>query len=721
MRSRIIKRVNRWIWPIRFEPRPGKASSPATEPAGEKPEKQPLGDESGSRGFRPDVEGLRAIAIISVLLCHAGVPFLAGGYVGVDVFFVISGFLITKLLVGEMEKRGTVSLRGFYARRAKRLLPLSALLLATVGILSIVLFSPLRATETSGDIIASALYFANWHFAAQSVDYFAQGLEPSPVLHLWSLAIEEQFYLVWPTLMLLATWWARRKGKAVRPILRFTVLIVFVASLVAGILLTDATPAAAYFSTFARAWELALGAGLALLGVVKLPRRLAAAIGWIGIAAIVYACFAFDAQTPFPGVAALIPTLGAAAVILAGTSVFAKPGWAPEWVLSLPPVRHVGRISYSWYLWHWPFLIFAAALFGPLSVAAGLAVVAVSWIPSYASHLLVEDPVRRSRALTRLPNRAILMGAACTAIAVAAGLLVSNVQPSFHTASADEVAGAAALPEEPHPQQTASAVRPNPLRARADRSRVFYDGCLVGIDGTTSNKCLYGDPEGQRTLILFGDSHAMQYFPPLEALANEKGWRLIALTKAECTPGEIKIRSMVADREYSQCDEWRRSALERIEKGDENTTVIMSGDTAYTAYGEDGEELSGEANAEALQGAYEKTLKRIQAAGLKTVVIRDTPASSADVPSCVSEDLQHLEACAFQRPQEPDREFDVRAADSTPNTHLIDLTAEICPGELCRAVIGNALVYRDKSHLTATFARTLMPWIADGLAEAGLS
>ena len=163
--------------------------------------KHPDEAEAGRR-FRPDIEGLRAVAIVAVLLCHAGVPFLAGGYVGVDVFFVISGFLITRLLLGELDRSGTISLRGFYARRAKRLLPLSAVLLAAVGVLSMILLSPLRDTEVAGDIIASALYVANWHFAAQSVDYFAQGLEPSPVLHLWSLAIEEQFYLVWPGLML---------------------------------------------------------------------------------------------------------------------------------------------------------------------------------------------------------------------------------------------------------------------------------------------------------------------------------------------------------------------------------------------------------------------------------------------------------------------------------------------------------------------------------------
>jgi peptidoglycan/LPS O-acetylase OafA/YrhL len=671
-------------------------------------------------GFRTDVEGLRAVAIVAVLLCHAGIPFLAGGYVGVDVFFVISGFLITRLLLGELERHGTISLRRFYARRAKRLLPLSAILLATVGALSLALLSPVRAVEVSGDIISSALYTANWHFAAQSVDYFAQDIEPSPVLHLWSLAIEEQFYLVWPTLLLGATWFQRRRGGSLRPVLWAALGLVFVASLALGIKFTSDQPASAYFSTFGRAWELALGGGLALVGRVSMPRPAATLLGWAGLGAIVYAVFAFDSTTPFPGTAALVPTFGAAALILAGSAFRTTTRATPSGLLALGPVRYVGRISYSWYLWHWPALVFAAVIWGPLSVAAGLAVVAASLLPTIATHHFVEDPVRRARSLARLPNRALALGAACMAVAVGAGVALTDLQPTLETAPISEVKGAAALEEEVIPQQSAQAIRPNPLRARADRSRAFYDGCLVGIEGTNSNRCLYGDPHGTRTLILFGDSHAMQYFAPLEELANRNRWRLIALTKAECTPGEVEIRSMVADREYSQCDAWREKTLERIEEAGGRATVVMSGDTAYTAYGSGGEELSGGANADALEAGYTATIDRLRAAGLQTVVIRDTPASASDVPSCVSEDLGHLESCAFERNRDWNLEFDVRAARATPGTHLIDLTAEICPGELCRAVIGNALVYRDKSHLTATFARTLSPWIEKGLREAFL-
>ncbi|MGH2939505.1 MAG: acyltransferase family protein [Solirubrobacterales bacterium] len=688
--------------------------------------KHPDEAESGRR-FRPDIEGLRAIAIVAVLLAHAGVPFLAGGYVGVDVFFVISGFLITGLLVRELEGTGTISLRGFYARRAKRLLPLSAVLLAAVGVLSMILLSPLRNTEVAGDIIASALYVANWHFAAQSVDYFAQGLEPSPVLHLWSLAIEEQFYVVWPGLMLAVTWFWRRRGHSVRPALWVAVAAIFVGSLIYGIVLTDDKPAFAYFSTFARAWELGLGAALALIGTMKLPRLGAAALGWAGVAAIVYASFVFTGETAFPGTAALIPTLGAAALILSGTALAATEGGVTGlksgagWVLSLAPVRYVGRISYSWYLWHWPFIIFAAAIWGPrLSVAAGLLAVAASWVPTQLTHMLIEDPVRRAPALRRLPNRAIALGLACMAVAVGVGIGLRDSQPTVRLAKIGDVPGAAALVDQPVPQETATALRPNPLKARADRGSSYYEGCMVGIEGTNSNKCLYGNPTGGRTLILFGDSHAMQYFPAVEELAEIHGWRLLVLTKAECPPEEVEVKSMVEDREYSQCDDWREETLKRIEKGGKSVTVVMSGDTAYTPYGPDGEELSGNEAAEAMEAGYLRTLRRIEAAGPHTVVIRDNPTSSQDVPSCVSEDIQHLGRCAFPRLREWDREYDVRAAKASPETNLVDFIGDICPGEVCRAVIGNALVYRDKDHLTATFARTLEPMLESDFREDGL-
>jgi peptidoglycan/LPS O-acetylase OafA/YrhL len=684
--------------------------------------------------FRPDVEGLRAVAIVAVLLCHAGLATFAGGYVGVDVFFVISGFLITGLLLRELESEGGVSLGGFYARRARRLLPLLALVLLVVVAASLLLFSPVRAQEASGDVVSSALYVANWHFAAGSVDYFSQGLEPSPVQHLWSLAIEEQFYLVWPLLLIGVTWFQRRRGGPVRPVLWATVAAVGLASLAYGIHITDAEPKAAYFSTFARAWELALGAALALLGARRLPGLLAAALGWAGLAAIVYAALAFDERTAFPGLAALVPTLGVAALILAGSAALSAPSataarlrrpaagrLAPARLLSLAPVRYVGRVSYSWYLWHWPAIVFAVALWGALSPLAGLAVVAVSFLPAAVSHHALENPVRRARSLALRPRRALALGLACVAVTAIAGSVLGSAQPGFRTAPVGEVRGALALEEQPLPQERADAVRPNPMRAREDRSQMYEDGCLVGLGGTELRNCVYGDPASRRTVFLFGDSHAMQYFPAVRRIANARGWKLVPLTKTECTPAAVPVRSETEGREYSECEAWRERALQRIEAAGRGATVLMSGATEYEPLAAGGDTLDGGERAEALEHGYLTTLDRIHRAGLRAAVIKDPPAAAADVPSCVSRELQNLDACAFRRVRDEADEFDARAAERAPGVHLIDVTNEICPGEICRAVIGNALVYRDRTHLSATFARTLAPGIERGLEEAGLT
>jgi peptidoglycan/LPS O-acetylase OafA/YrhL len=655
-----------------------------------------------------------------VLLCHAGLPAFAGGYVGVDVFFVISGYLITRLLLGELDRDGTASLPRFYARRIRRLLPLSALLLATVAALSFAIFSPVRAVEVAHDIVACATWTANWHFAAQSVNYFAQGTEPSPVQHLWSLSIEEQFYVVWPGLLLAVTWAWRRRGRSPRLVLGVLLAAILAASFAYNLHVTSAEPAAAYFSTFGRAWELALGAALAVLGDVRLRRPAAIALGWAGLAAILYAALEFGSGTPFPGTAALVPTLGAAALILAGSAAAEVDRAGPGGLLSLPPCRYVGRISYAWYLWHWPALIFAAALWGPLSPLAGLAVVAASWVPTAISHWLVEEPFRHARRLVARPSLALTLGIACTAIAFVSSVLLIDLQPTEKTAPISAVQGAAALHREKTPENDAAALRPNPLKAYADRGRLFTDGCLVGVQGTHSKRCTYGDPSDSRTLVLFGDSHAMQYFPPLEKIADKNHWRVIALVKAECTPADIEVRSMIADREYSQCDAWRQYAFERIEATAPSTTVVIAGDTAYVPYGPGGEELHGEAAAAAMQKGLLSTLERIHAGGRRTVVITDSPAAPDEIPACVSEHLHDFAACAFRQHRGPDVTFERRATHRAQGSHLIDLTPEICPHHLCRAVIGNALTYRDDSHLSATFARTLSPWLERGLEAAGL-
>jgi len=305
-------------------------------------------------------------------------------------------------------------------------------------------------------------------------------------------------------------------------------------------------------------------------------------------------------------------------------------------------------------------------------------------------------------------------GLAAAAVVAGAALLVS----SSSSATGAKVRGAGALAEEPAPQETAATIRPDPERAAADRGPIVSDGCMVGVEGTRSSPCAYGVRRGHQTVILFGDSHAMQYFTPLQHLAKANHWRLYVLNKRECPPFSVPIRGKSGGR-YRSCAKWQRNELGRIGKGGARTTVVMSGDTAYTAYAH-GRALHGAANARALERGYVKTLRRVRRDGLRAVVIRDMPPAPRYMPGCVIENRDHLRRCAFHRVRRGAREFDVRAARAVPGVELIDLVPEVCPHGLCRAVIGNALTYRDTQHLSATFARTLSPWIAAGLSRAGL-
>jgi hypothetical protein len=316
-----------------------------------------------------------------------------------------------------------------------------------------------------------------------------------------------------------------------------------------------------------------------------------------------------------------------------------------------------------------------------------------------------------------LRGRSILWGCGLLAAASIAGLAL--LLSSSTSATAGKVRGAAALAEEPVPQETAPTIRPDPVRAKADRGPIVADGCMVGVEGTRSRRCAYGTRRGRQTLILFGDSHAMQYFPALQRLAKKYHWRLYVLNKRECPPAAAPIRDKSGG-QYVSCSRWRRNELRRILKGGRRTTVVMSGDTAYTAFNRHGLPLRGTPNSRALEHGYVATLRRVRHDGLRTVVIRDMPAAPRYMPGCVIENRNRLRRCAFRRIRHGAREFDVRAARAVAGVELIDLVPEVCPHGVCRAVIGNALTYRDSQHLTATFARTLSPWVAAGLREAGM-
>ena len=429
--------------------------------------------------FRPDLEGLRGVAILLVLLFHAGLPSVGGGFVGVDVFFVLSGFLITGLLVREYEAHGRVDLRAFYARRARRILPAAAVVILLTLAAAAVVLSPLDLVRVGGDAIASALSVSNIRFAASSTDYFAPAGQPSPFLHYWSLGVEEQFYLVWPALLILAVRFGRpRLG------IGAALLAVFVASLAAAVLLTDVAQAWAFYSLPTRAWQLALG-GLLALGAIRAGTYgrvvgiALGSIGWAGLGAIVAAAVLIDPAVAYPGTAALLPCLGAAAVILGAGHRFSA-----RLLLERLPLRFLGRISYSLYLVHWPILVLPAAglaIGDELPVGARLGLAIVSIPAAWVCYRLVELPVHRSRWFAMRPGRTLALAGAALAVTVLAGGAVmgyaTRTLDSYTSVVATADTGAAPPTGSPPPEPsgvtsaspTAASSAPRARAPRPDR------------------------------------------------------------------------------------------------------------------------------------------------------------------------------------------------------------------------------------------------------------
>ncbi|MCC6755918.1 MAG: acyltransferase [Solirubrobacterales bacterium] len=670
----------------------------------------PTAKEAGSH-FRPDIQGIRAIAVTLVLACHAGIPWARGGYIGVDVFYVLSGFLISGLVVREIEKTGTVSIRNFYARRAKRLLPLAATVLLFICIGSLIIFPLARQVEIGGDVLAAALYVVNWHFIAQGVDYFAasDGLL-SPVQHYWSLSVEEQFYVLWPLILLSAGLLATRFRRRLKGVILLIIIPLAIASLVYSIHFTQVNPEASFFSTLARGWQLAFGAILAMVlpQSLKLPKWFATVLGAGAVAVLSWATYTMSAATPFPGWRGLIPVLATVALLVAGAS---GRGLTTR-ILSTRPFQYVGDISYSWYLWHWPFVVFALGIFDNLTWKWLVVVTLLSWIPTEISHTLIEDPVRRAKILKLRPSRALLVGGACTLGAALCGFMLSTNRIDVTLLDQSEVAGAAVVRNGEVPMvNKVDAIRPNPLHAREDRGDMYSDGCLIQGPRTESGDCVYGDPDGDKTVVLFGDSHSMMYMPTLDEIGKREGWKIIGLSRANCAVAEVKLGKY--------CDEWRANALARIAEEHPDLVVVATSTRAVYSLRMDGKQLSREESDPYLVDGMKKTFRQLKQDADKVVLIRDqaqAPRQPWLPHECVAENLDNLKVCAFKPERDMETSFDVKAAQQT-GTPMIDPMPILCSDGRCPAVIGNALVYRDSYHISATYATTMGPWLQRQLAK----
>jgi peptidoglycan/LPS O-acetylase OafA/YrhL len=671
----------------------------------------------GDGAFRSDIQGLRAVAVLLVLAYHAGVPGLAGGFVGVDVFFVISGFLITGLMVREVERSGRLDLGRFYARRIRRLLPAAAFTLAGVALLTVAALPATRWRDVLGDIVASSVYLVNWRLAERSVDYLASNQAASPVQHFWSLAVEEQFYVVWPLLILALLWWQRRRGASLYRVLAVGLAAIAVPSLVWSVVHTAAEPGRAYFVTTTRLWELAIGALLAI-GVGRLaglPRAARLVLGWGGLAAITVAAVGYSGATPFPGVAALVPTLGAAAVLAAGTGA---PDRGAGRLLRLPVLQDIGAISYSLYLWHWPVLVAATAVWarddGTLWLPIAMLAVTASAVPAWFTYRVIERPLHHAAILATRPRRAYALGAACTAIGLVAAGWIFLMTPRVSPSAPGSAPGAVALGLAPEASRagvvrdTVPSITPDPLVAAKDITDKDLEGCNQLMDRSELLGCTVGDPKSDTVVALVGDSHAWQWAPALRKVADRRGWRLDIYTKSSCGFSAATIgigKPMVRNR---SCDEFNRKVSARLLGPHRPDVVVSSGSNNYRVYDGDRLRTAKQSRAAVVDG-YVTRWREVAAAGIPQVVIRNTPWVPFEPTECATTHLDALSECAFDRAgaMETAGDAEVAAAARVPSATLVDLTDFLCPRDQCPPVIGGTLVWRDTNHMTATYARSL--------------
>jgi peptidoglycan/LPS O-acetylase OafA/YrhL len=679
---------------------------------------------------RLDIQGLRALAVMLVVITHVWPGRLSGGYVGVDVFFVISGYLITAHLLREVDLTGRVSLLRFWARRIRRLLPAAFAVILFCLVAAILVLPATAWPQTLREALASAFYVENWSLAVDSVDYMAAENDATMLQHFWSLSVEEQFYILWPLLILGVLWVGgillrQRDAMTVsrrRWIIAGALVVVALASFATSVVWTDLSQSSAYFSTATRAWEFALGGLLsfipvaASIGSARVRQVLHLAASWGGLALIAYAALRFDAKTEFPGAAAAIPVLGTALVIWAGDSAHR---WSPAFASRFGPVQFIGDISYSVYLWHWPFVVLYLLLRGnEIGLVGGMLVIAASIAVGALSKTFIEDPFRRSTFWSKRVKRSFgfaVAGVAVTAMVTGAAfagmsaMVASASEPHAPWASVAELQGEVtrtlSLDRFPLPDQPAGP------QAQVDEWRI--DDCVSVRGEDKRQSCVYGDPESPRRMVVVGDSFGTSLLPALRG-AFGADYRIEPLTLGQCSPAEVDTHSWGSSKVSEGCLAHRADTLKRVSADKPDLIVIVDATESTLA------RVLGASTATARADLYIDGTAATYAAyaelGVPTVVIESAPKANC----APKNSFTAPRACKPTRTVESVIQVQARKQEAARAAGLgfVNLTSWLCsPDGVCPDQIGHMLTRADGAHLTQTFSASLSRLVRDAVLE----
>ena len=671
---------------------------------------------ASNNDYRLDLDGLRGVAIALVVAFHVWFGVVSGG---VDIFLVLSGFFFTGMLLRQGEKNGTIRLWDTARRTARRLLPALFVVLA-VGMFLITQQRPYTQwSDLAGQTLASGLYYQNWYLADAAADYLAADPNVSPMQHLWSMAVQGQFYLAIVLLLWLVVWGCRRAGRlsAIRPTLGILTLVLGVASFIYAAILSGSNQEWAYYDSGARAWELLAGALLAVVvPLLRTPDRIWARIirsllAVIGMAGVITCGMLFDGAQEFPGPAALFPVGAAVLLILAGAKT-TMSAWRPaiSRMLATKPFVELGEIAYSLYLWHWPLLIYYLFETGQsdLNLFDGLLIISASLVLAVATNRLVEEPLRlRSGAASGSPlwlRRGAAVAVSLVGVAIFGSIGVWQTvvwtTPKHPVESLDRGAypGAEAL--------LADAIvpeakwRPSVLEAPADLPAPTVDGCIADWQTIDVVTCEYGDPLGTRTLALVGNSHAEHWLPALQMMAEARSIKIVVYLKMGC-PLNIREDAHYRGMEIPDCRDWSRAVMDQLDI-DRPDWVFTTATAPVWPIG--GDEVPLE---------FLDVWARMAELDLNVLAVRDTPWLRNDLGQryrgvdCLAGGGTP-DTCGMNRvdalsPENPAQEW----AEPFDNIHLLDLSDALCGPEVCRVVEGNVLVYHDEHHLTATYVRTM--------------